>query len=271
MNDVLVSICIPVYNGEQTIATTMESVLSQTYKNIEIIVVDNCSDDRTAEIVAGFKDQRIRYYRNETNLGMVGNWNKCIDYITGEYVLFVCADDLLHKDSVYKKAKVLSSKEDTSIVFSASNIINHDGKILMHRHTFKKNCIISGKQIAKMAYHRGNIYGEPTNVMIRMKSLDKVGKFASNTYYSTDLEMWLRLSAVGNVGYINDELMSYRVASVNETSKIQFKRKMDDDKNLMINIHKSKLLKISKMDDIIHRVNIVFRTIARSVYMMLFC
>ena len=70
---------------------------------------------------------------------------------------------------------------------------------------------------------------------------------------------------------INDELMSYRVASVNETSKIQFKRKMDDDKNLMINIHKSKLLKISKMDDIIHRVNIVFRTIARSVYMMLFC
>lgn len=271
MNDALVSICIPVYNGEKTIAMTIESVLSQTYKNTEIIVVDNCSDDRTAEIVKGFKDQRIRYFRNDTNLGMVGNWNKCIDYITGKYVLFVCADDLLHKDSVYKKVRVLSSRVDASIVFSASNIINQDGKVLLHRHTFKKNCIISGEKIAKMAYHRGNIYGEPTNVMIRKKSLDKVGKFATNTYYATDLEMWLRLSAVGNVGYINEELMSYRIASVNETSKIQFKKKMNDDRNLMINIHENKLLKLSKWDDIIHRVNIILRTIVRSIYMMLFC
>ena len=71
-----VSICIPVFNGEDTIEDTIKSAINQTYKNIEILVIDNKSTDRTAEIVSGIKDERLVFYQNDTNLGMAGNWNE---------------------------------------------------------------------------------------------------------------------------------------------------------------------------------------------------
>lgn len=73
----LVSICIPAYNNEKDIKGTLESLLEQTYKNIEIVVVDDASTDSTAAIVESIKDDRIHLYRNEKNLGMAGNWNRC--------------------------------------------------------------------------------------------------------------------------------------------------------------------------------------------------
>ena len=75
-----ISVCIPVYNREKYIAQCIESVLAQDYKNIEIIISDNCSTDGTVDIINGYlKDKRIRFYRNETNIGMLSNsFNKII-------------------------------------------------------------------------------------------------------------------------------------------------------------------------------------------------
>ena len=75
----LVSVCIPAYNNEGTIEETVRSVLAQTYNNLELVVVDDCSTDRTAALAEAFTDARVRVVRNEKNLGMAGNWNKCIE------------------------------------------------------------------------------------------------------------------------------------------------------------------------------------------------
>ena len=107
MRDALVSVCIPVYNGEQTIEKTIESVLKQTYKNLEIVVLDNCSTDNTREVVGSFDDARLKLVVNERNLGMMGNWNRCFDYASGKYMIIMCADDIITSDCIGIKVSAI--------------------------------------------------------------------------------------------------------------------------------------------------------------------
>jgi glycosyltransferase involved in cell wall biosynthesis len=74
----LISICIPSYNAENFIKETLESVLNQTYRNIEVVITDDCSKDSTVSVIHSLNDERIKFYQNEKNLGVEGNWNKAL-------------------------------------------------------------------------------------------------------------------------------------------------------------------------------------------------
>ena len=82
----LVSICIPTYNRAGMIGRAIESALGQTHRNIEVIVVDNASSDNTDAIVAAYSDKRLTYIKNERNLGLFGNFNRCIELATGKFL-----------------------------------------------------------------------------------------------------------------------------------------------------------------------------------------
>ena len=99
-----VSICIPVYNGKGFLKESLESVLSQTYKNMEILIVDDGSTDGSIEVLEEFasKDSRIKLILNENNLGLVGNWNKCVELATGDWIKFQFQDDTMEVDALEK-------------------------------------------------------------------------------------------------------------------------------------------------------------------------
>ncbi len=267
----LVSVCIPVYNGEATIKETLDSVISQTYKELEIIIVDNCSTDRTLNIVSGANDSRIRVYKNDTNLGMVGNWNKCLEYVRGSYIQFVCADDILYPECIRRKVEMMEHCERLSMVFGASEIIDSAGKVIIKRHIFKKSCIADGGKLAKRSYYLKNLYGEPSNVLFKAKLLAEAGNFALNTCYTTDWDMWLRLSCLGDVGYVNEILVKYRVSASNETSRIDYGRFLADDRVMMQNIESYHCMEINKAEEIIHHANYAVRMLARRLFMKLKC
>lgn len=265
--EILVSVCVPVYNGENTIEETVKSIIVQTYKNIEIIVVDNCSTDSTVSILRNINDERLKIYVNDSNLGMAGNWNQCLKYVNGEYVHFVCADDLLYPECISRKVDMLRRNDNVSMVISASELINENGDILLQRHLFSKEVVCDGKKLAKRSFHSRNLYGEPSNVLFKASAVKKVGNFAKNTFYSTDWDMWIRLSCEGNVAYVNEYLMRYRVATGNETSKIGIKRILEDDRKMVANILNYNCLKLNCIDIAIHRVIILMRAFARIIYM----
>lgn len=269
----LVSICIPVYNGEKTIVETLQAVMNQTYEEMEVIVVDNCSEDKTYEIVQNLQkvDDRIRLYRNESNLGMAGNWNECLKHVQGEYVHFVCADDILRKDCIEKKMNLVEKESDIVMVFSASEIINDNGEMIMSRHEFKYDCCVDGQRLAKKSYHQKNLFGEPSNVLIKKRIIDKVGEFARNTFYATDWDMWIRVASQGKVGYINLPLMQYRISAQNETSKYNFKKFLEDDSIMMKNLEEYNCIPIYWYDKVIHRVFYFGRMVARYMYMKIKC
>ena len=90
----LVSVLIPVYNTEKYIKESLDSIISQTYTNLEIIVVDDASTDSTYSILSTYTDPRLKLYRNKTNLYIAENRNKAISYATGKYIVWQDADDI---------------------------------------------------------------------------------------------------------------------------------------------------------------------------------
>jgi len=118
----LVSILIPVYNRESIIAETIQSALDQTHKNIEVVIVDNASTDNSWQVIQNYakQDSRIKAFKNESNLGPVRNWLRCVDEATGEYGKILWSDDLISVDFVEKTLPLFNS--DVGFVYSGANI-----------------------------------------------------------------------------------------------------------------------------------------------------
>ncbi len=111
-----ISICIPCYNAEKYIRQTLESVLSQNYPNMEIIVVDNCSTDKTEQIVRGYEGKGIRFYKNSENIGLNGNHNRCMDLATGDYINLLSADDYyVSEDVISRIADLIDRHTDVGV------------------------------------------------------------------------------------------------------------------------------------------------------------
>jgi glycosyltransferase involved in cell wall biosynthesis len=128
MSSRLVSIIIPLYNGEPFIEATIHSVLEQTYQNIEIIVLDDGSSDNSARIVKTFSDEKIRYVLNETNLGLNQNIKKGIELANGEYICLLGHDDLYVKDKLEKQITYIE-ENNLDGVYAACFILHKEGTV----------------------------------------------------------------------------------------------------------------------------------------------
>jgi glycosyltransferase involved in cell wall biosynthesis len=119
-----VSIGIPVYNGERYLAEAIDSVLAQTFEDFELIISDNASTDRTAEICQAYaeKDARVRYYRNETNLGISRNFSRIVELSSGKYFKYIAHDDGIEPDFLERCVPVLDG--DPTVVLVCSKYIN---------------------------------------------------------------------------------------------------------------------------------------------------
>ena len=125
----LVSIIMPSFNTGKYISDSIKSVLEQTYKNWELIIVDDCSVDDTDEVVKSFKDARIKYFKNQSNSGAAVSRNKALKEANGRWIAFLDSDDLWSKDKLEKQIRFM---EDNNYSFSYTNYskINEDGNPL---------------------------------------------------------------------------------------------------------------------------------------------
>lgn len=127
-----VSIGMPVYNSERFLPETLDSLVSQTFEDFELIISDNASTDRTAEICRTYaaQDRRIRYLRNETNIGVYKNFNRVFLASSGEYFKWACADDVCHRDLVARCLEVLENDPHIVLVYAKARFIDEAGKSL---------------------------------------------------------------------------------------------------------------------------------------------
>jgi len=125
----LVSIGLPVYNGEEYLAEAIESVLHQTYTNLELIISDNGSTDKTEMICRRFaeQDERVRYHQNELNLGASWNYNRTVELARGFYFRWLAADDMLAPTLIEKSVEILESRPEVVLCFSWTKDIDQAG------------------------------------------------------------------------------------------------------------------------------------------------
>ncbi len=127
----LVTIAIPTYNrADGFLRQALASAIGQTYRNIEIIVSDNCSIDDTESIVGSFHDSRIRYFRQDTNIGANNNFNFCLAQATGEFFLLLQDDDLIDADFLEACVSQMTSNRGYGIIRTGTRIINAQGDVI---------------------------------------------------------------------------------------------------------------------------------------------
>ena len=127
-----VSIGLPVYNGERYLSEALESLVSQTFEDLEIIVVDNCSTDRTAEIARSFasRDPRVRYVRNPRNIGAAGNFKRAFHLSKGMYFKWMAHDDVCLPDFVRHCVEVLDARPDVVLAYPSPLDIDENGSVI---------------------------------------------------------------------------------------------------------------------------------------------
>jgi glycosyltransferase involved in cell wall biosynthesis len=131
MDTPLITIAIPTYNRAASyLRETLDSALGQSYQNLEILVSDNCSTDNTEEMVRSYRDPRIRYIRQQSNIGMLKNENFCVQAARGKYFQLLCDDDMIDADFVEVCIDAAGRKADVGVILTGTRVISDSGVVL---------------------------------------------------------------------------------------------------------------------------------------------
>jgi glycosyltransferase involved in cell wall biosynthesis len=243
----LVSVLIPTYQGEEFLEEALDSVLSQTYHNLEVIISDDGSVDRTLEIAKNFQlhfSIKFKIFTHQ-RLGMIPNWNFCLSMAQGKYIKFLFQDDVLTASCIEDMVELAESDEDVGLVFSTRDLIitrgvetNEtclnfaEGIENLHLAWSKLESIQSGiNLLSDPKFLDGciNKIGEPSTVLIRKNVFDTVGDFDPNLCQLVDVDMWCRIMLQYKVGFINKTLSYFRVHFSQQTVQNHEEGKITND------------------------------------------
>ncbi len=210
MNEPLVSVCIGTYNREQTICECLDSVFAQSYKHLEVVVVDNASTDRTVEVLCGYGD-RIRLIQRAVNSGMCSTTrNEAVRNARGEYIAFLDSDDGWYPDKIARQVEFLENNPGISLchtycrVMDARSVeggIRHEGRIPS-----------TGNYFDSLLEH---CWITISTVLMRRRLYEKYGPFSEFLPYGRsgeDWEFFLKVARENEIGFIPEVLARYRKA-----------------------------------------------------------
>jgi glycosyltransferase involved in cell wall biosynthesis len=209
-NATKISICIPTFNQAHFLSQAMASVLAQTYADFELIVADNCSTDNTRQVVEGFmaRDKRVRYYRNEENIGAQRNLNRCLHHASGEYVKLLCTDDLIEPTCLEKSVEVLDANPFISLVATARLVVTENMQVISTRAYSSSSVLTDSAPVVDRCLAYGNLIGEPAAVFFRRRQA--VRGFNEAYTQLIDLEMWFYLLEQGTFAFLSEPLCKIR-------------------------------------------------------------
>ncbi|MGB3308964.1 MAG: glycosyltransferase family 2 protein [Nodosilinea sp.] len=182
-----ISVIIPAYNAETTIKDTIESVLSQTYSDFELIVINDGSQDATLEVVSHFADKRIRIFSYE-NSGPQKSRNRGIEKSTGTYISFIDADDLWTTDKLEQQLQVIEAHPEAAVAYSWSDEIDETNRFSRSgQHSTLEGNVFE-------ALLKNNFLGNGSNPLVCEEAIRNVGGFDSSILAGQDWDMWLTLA-----------------------------------------------------------------------------
>lgn len=217
---VAVSICLPVYNGESFLTDAIESALQQTFTDFELIIIDDASTDTSYLIAEGFskRDKRIRLFRNDKNLGLFQNYNRCLLQSQGAYIKPFAQDDLLEPTILEKLVQVMERRPSVALVSTAKRWISNSGEAIKTFQQFPADTQIEGREVIRYnLIQLTNWVGEPSTVMFRAEH--KGTGFDTELFHYGDIDYWFRIVENHDYYYLNDVLCSFRRHGSSATSK----------------------------------------------------
>lgn len=218
-----VSIVMGIYNCEETLAQSIESILNQTYTNWELIICDDCSKDNTLKVAETYRDlhpNKIRVLKNEKNLTLGPTLNKCLEYATGEYIARQDGDDMAYKEKLQKQVDFFLKNESYNLVGTAMTIFNESGEIGVRK-------TIEIPQSKDMMY--GSVFAHAT-IMIKADCIKKLNGYSNNINRRgvEDYDLWFRFFEQGYKGYNIQEALYYVREDSEAYKRKNYKRRKNE-------------------------------------------
>jgi len=217
-----VSVAIPIYNGAKFLERAINSVLNQSKKVHDIIIVDDASTDNSSEVIQSIKSKNpqtdIKYYRNETNIGYSANWNKCFEYCKTKYLLILHQDDMLKTNAFETLYNFLQINPDYAIVGAYEEYINENDEIISSKKLLKTRYYEKG-QVYEFVVNHGS-YIACSSVMFDMEKIKKVGYFDEDVI-ATDELYWPKVLTKYPIAILGEKLI-FRGIHKNQTEYAHF-------------------------------------------------
>jgi glycosyltransferase involved in cell wall biosynthesis len=207
-----VSVCIPTYNYAHFLPQAIGSVLAQTYSDFELIVSDNASTDDTQSVLASYDDPRIKRFRNDHNLGLFGNFNRCLELAACDLVKFVCADDWLAPTYLEDAVAVMESHPEAALLSSPGWVVDEDGRVIgIATAGFGHAEVVPARAALEAQARHLNVVGMPTNVTMRRAAVEAAGGFDPAFAPASDIHLWLKLLNEHDLAWVSEPLCYLRV------------------------------------------------------------
>jgi glycosyltransferase involved in cell wall biosynthesis len=208
-----VSVCIPVYRGEQFLAETVRSVLDQTHRDFELVVLDNASPDTTGRIARSFDDRRVRVETNPTTVPQPENWRGAVRLCRAPLIKLLCADDLLHPRCLEYQVGPMEADPGLAVVAARRHMLDERSRVLVPRRGLTGlTGVRSSVEVARRVVRSGaNPIGEPGGVLFRRDHYFAVGGWRPERRFAMDLDLWMRLLHCGEFLGLPETLAAFRV------------------------------------------------------------
>lgn len=236
--DCRVSVVIPCYNGEKFLLESLSSVLAQTYKALEVIAVDDGSDDRSKEVVLSFDDERVRLVEHDRNCGISAARNTGVRHARGEFVAFLDQDDLWYPEKLSRQVPVLDSDGEIALVFTNRNILSQGKRSFNPDDRKFPRPIPEASSRQLLTAFLGRNFVPLISVLVRRKCFDEAGLFDERIRSGVDdFDFCVRLAIMGyRFAHIEEVLVTRREHEGNFSDPTRF---LEDDLAVMERIVKS--------------------------------
>ncbi len=208
----LVSVIIPAYNAQDYLAESVDSMLGQTYKNIEVIIIDDKSKDDTAKIGSYYakKDKRVKFVKNKTNLGIGGNRSKGIELAEGKYICWQDADDISTPNRIKLQVAILEKYPKVGVVGGWLKFFSSRGDGVVRKYS------ANDKELRSKIFMY-NPVAQPAS-MFKAECFKKVGGYSKKYKVSEDLEMLFRVGEAYEFSNVQEVVLKYRQSDTSLTA-----------------------------------------------------
>jgi glycosyltransferase involved in cell wall biosynthesis len=219
--DPKVTFVVPCYKLAHLLSDCVNSILRQTFADFELLIMDDCSPDNTAEVAACFTDPRVKYIRNPHNIGHLQNYNKGIALARGKYVWLISADDTLRLPHALERyVQLMEGHPNVGYVFSPAVRLREGQEwgTLDYSICWHKDEIFDGRQWLTRLIQRNRIVA--ASAMARKECYEKLGTFPLNLPWNGDWYLWCLFSVYFDVGYFAEPMVCYREHDLNITHSL---------------------------------------------------
>lgn len=264
-NPLVTVICLS-YNHEKFVVEALNSVLQQKYSPVELIVVDDCSTDKSASIIDNWclQQNNITFIKNEQNSGNTKSFNKALKIASGDYIIDLAADDVLTFDGI--ELQVAAFKQSTfknlGIVYGNAEIINENGSFNSYYFPVNANKNVIKKRQAGAVYASVLTSGDSicsVSAMIKKNVYDDLNGYDETLHYE-DLDFWIRAARVYEFDFIDAVLIKKRIVSNSLSSHFYKKNNKINESTYKI-LKKAFLLNQTKVEDLALQKRIHFEII----------